>query len=354
VVSLLVNTLVFSIWEYEIDQFNAKVRNFVVNKKFCLREFDEIGLPISYSARSRTTFISPFYVVHYGILYSNDLEHPKEFHYLWENDSFLKSWNVPALSKYRTFESFISLCDWVTEHVSYKKNKAHLLYYFDWYYENLQGKVIKAPWWSGLTDGYALLLLSRAYVLTGKENYRATADALYESVSSNIKDGGSLLNLPDGHKWIIEYVDTAMESRYLPRVLNGMIIATFGVYAYEKTFLQEKMLSYDLMRAIKAHVADYDLGWWTAYDAIGNVSNIKYHRIHLALQEDMYQLTGDEYYKILREKWNKQNMFFIGRNFIKSSPSISAWHMLFMYFVGIIVLLVLIYSSYIFVQKKTP
>lgn len=352
VISLLVNTVVFSIWEYKIDQFNAKVRNFIINKKFCLREFNENGLPVSYSARSQAAFISPFYVVHYGILYSNDLDHPQEYHYLWENDSSLKTWNVPPLSRYRTFDSFIALSDWVIEHVSYKNSKAHLLYNFDWPYKNLRGGVIKAPWWSGLTDGYALLLLSRAYILTGNETYKVTADILYESVTSTIQDGGSLLYLPDGNKWIIEYVDSTIESRYLPRVLNGMIYAMFGVCAYEKTFPREKVLRFDLMQAIKDHVADYDLGWWTAYDAIGNVSSIKYHRIHIALLEDMYQLTGDTYYKNLQEKWKRYNTFFISRNFIKSSPSVSALHMLTMYFSGIVVLVVSIYILLVFVLRR--
>lgn len=352
VISLLVNTVVFSVWEYNLDQFNAKIRNFVINKKFSLREFDDNGLPISYSARSKAAFVSPFYVIHYGILYSKDLDHPQKYHYLWENDSSLKTWNVPPPLEYRTFDNFISISDWVVETIAYQNNKAHLIYNFDWPYKNLESGVIKAPWWSGLTDGYALLLLSRAYILTGNHTYKAAADLLYESVISTIHDGGSLLYLPDGSKWIIEYVDPTIEPQYLPRVLNGMIYATFGVCAYEKTFPREKILSFDLLQAIKDHVADYDLGWWTAYDLIGNVANIKYHKIHIALLEDMYQLTGDTYYKKIQAKWKRYNTFFIYRNFIKRSPSVSAWHMLTMYFIGIVFFVLLIYTLLVFVLRR--
>lgn len=342
----------FSLWEYKIDQFNAKVRNLVINKKFNLREFDNNGLPISYSARSKAAFVSPFYVVHYGILYSNDLDHPQKYHYLWENDSSLKTWNFPSPLKYRTFGNFISMSDWVVEHISYQHNKAHLLYNFNWPYENLKSGVIKAPWWSGLTDGYALLLLSRAYILSGNHTYKAAADLLYESVTSTIQDGGSLLYLPDGNKWIIEYVDTTIESQYLPRVLNGMIYATFGVFAYEKTFPRGRTFRKDLLQAIKKHVADYDLGWWTGYDLIGNVANIKYHRIHVALLEDLYRLTGDIYYKKIQEKWKRYNTFFIYRNILKTSPSVSAWHMLTMYLTGIVVFILIIYTLLVSVLRR--
>lgn len=283
--------LMFNFYAYEIFEINARVRVFVTSGELEHRKFNEEGLPVSISPRVGT-FVSPFYVVHYGLYYSDYMtvnpSSRKGAH--WREDPSLKYWNAaPDMKEAKNFEKyFYNSASWLVENVSYEFGAAHLLYDFDWPYKGYPSGGLKAPWWSGLTDGYAIILLLRAYDHFGEERFLKTAKDLYLSVLLPTDKGGSLSS-KNGKPWIEEYVDPRFSSEEMAYVFNGMVYATYGVEAYEEFSRDNLGLASRLYDSIFSLTPAFDKDGWSYYDLIGNPNNIKYHIIHTVLLEDMME-----------------------------------------------------------------
>ncbi len=334
-------------YDKELSEFNAKLTNLLRGNDFALRTFTKNGIPISNFARLGKKAISPFYVVHYGLIYSDDLAHPPEYDYLWKYNNSTKFWNVPPDEKYITEKNFYSAADWVVQNITKDNtNNYHLLYNFNWPYKHLEGGILKAPWHSGLTDGMALTLLSRAYILTHKNKYKEAAYKLYDSVINDKKNGGSTIYLENKDAWIEEYVVSDLPDNKQPRVLNGMIYSTFGVYFFEKTFVIKDKKYKIYLQSIRNHINRFDLGYWTAYDLIGTMANNKYHQVHLGLLDDLYDLTNDSYYASLRTKWNNYSASFIKRHFVYAFPTVNSMITFIEYIIFLILLESLIFYLY--------
>lgn len=276
----------FDKYAYEIDQFLSKLRVFIRYKVFNLRTFDEFGIPYSISIRHKEKFISPFYVVHYGLIYSRiykDSVTDKKIH--WQFDKTLDLWNEPPKSIKKEF--FIYAADWVVKNMTELGGCYHIIYSFDWRYEGYPNGILKAPWYSGLTDAYAIILLLRAYDITKDKKYLDSAKKLYESSITHIRDGGNL-NYLKGFPWIEEYIDPRV-SDYdkLSFVLNGMIYATFGIVSYEAYLGISSGYSDKLIESIIANLTSFVKGEWSYYDLIGTSANLKYHRIHIGLLDEL-------------------------------------------------------------------
>lgn len=281
---LLLVTLAFTVFGYEIDQFNAKVRNFLVHGVDNVRTFGDDGIPTSHSVKYQDGFISPFYVVHYGLMYSEAHRPDNKSSLHWTFDGTVPLWNVPPKNIELGF--FKSAADWVVDNMAMFKGKYHLLYNFDWLYKGFPNGGLKSPWYSGLTDGYAILLLLRAHDVFGEAKYLDSARKLYKSVVSSYWHGGSLTTL-NSRIWIEEYVQPDLDTDQMAFVLNGMVYAAYGVLAYE-TYENTGGISTDLFDSIEANLSSFSKGtYWSTYDLIGDVSNIKYHRIHVGLLEEM-------------------------------------------------------------------
>jgi hypothetical protein len=269
--------------------FNAKIRNFLTHGKFVICKINNKGIPITYNPHVEKSFISPFYVVHYGIIYSEKINNvkvfKKEFPYLWFEDSSLRFWNTTP-QEYKD-EYFKNCADYIVENIKLFNGNYHILYEYNWPYKNMAYKVIKTPWWSGLTDGYAILLLLRAYVVYKNNSYLKTAKKLYLSVLTPIEKGGSLTYF-NGYPWIEEYVNWRFPKEN-PRVLNGMIYAYYGVKAYEIFNNINQGWADKLLISIFHNITYYDLNYWSYYDAVKTVANVKYHNINYSLLKDIYQ-----------------------------------------------------------------
>jgi len=295
--------LLFNYNAYLIESFNASVRIFIKTGGWSVREFDQSGLPVSNSPRIGT-FISPFYVVHYGLIYSEGLG-VEGLH--WRSDPSIQYWNVHPEEDEDTvrIEKFKSTAEWLVDNVEYYNGHAHLMYHFDWPYKNYPNSMLKAPWWSGLTDGYAIILLLRAHSYFGDDKYLSYAEKLYRSVLSDTDQGGSLSQL-NGCPWIEEYVDPRVNSSDMSFVLNGMVYATYGVEAFERyTDPALPVVASDLYECIDNNIAVFNNNGWSYYDAIGNSANIKYHGVNYAILKDMLRrgVIGSEIAFALSESW---------------------------------------------------
>jgi hypothetical protein len=68
----------FVLGSYEIQFSNtaAKLTNLVVGNGWNVRSYDDQGIPYSYLARLKKKVISPYYVVHAGLIYSQSIAPP--------------------------------------------------------------------------------------------------------------------------------------------------------------------------------------------------------------------------------------------------------------------------------------
>lgn len=303
--------LVFDKFGYEINQFNAKIRVFFKHGTIEVRSFDAEGLPYSRSAKYSNGFISPFYVVHYGLVYSEvykDTAVTSGVH--WNFDGTIKVWNVPPKEVKREF--FINSADWVAKNVTLLDDNYHLFYNVDWNYKGYPNGGLRAPWYSGLTDAYAMILMLRAYDVNKNDKYLEVAKKLYQSVLTPYEQGGSLTEL-DGYPWVEEYVDSRVTDRdKFPYVLNGMIYATYGIISYENFFQVHDGYSEKLLESIMHNLEKFDKNGWSFYDLVGNASNMKYHRVHVSLLEEMNELfDGTDNLGVLDqlyEKWRSTSI----------------------------------------------
>jgi hypothetical protein len=282
--ALIVATLAFDRFAYEIDQLNAESRVLVRTGQLGLRVFDDNGLPVSRNARTGENFVSPFYVVHYGLIYSDTcFKEAWKSRYHWREDSTMRHWNEPP--EIISTERFRYAADWIVSSLEADgRGNAHLYYHFDWAYPNVPGGQLSAPWWSGLTDGHALTLLLRAADCFGDARYAEAAAALYDSVLTPVADGGSLVTM-NGYPWVEEYVDPRLPEESMSRVFNGMVYAFHGVKAYELVYEGRDMTA-ALEASILKNTRAFGLGYWSYYDAVGTEANIKYHLVNLSLIED--------------------------------------------------------------------
>lgn len=326
IISLLLTNTIVTHYEQSLSDFCASATNFIMTSHWHVRSFNGNGIPTSYYARQREVQVCPFYVVHYGLIYSQSLEVPEKYKYLLDNHTSLAVWNVQPPQKLITKKNFFHTANWIVDNIEYDNNgNAHLFYKWDSFYRApTLNKPLSAPWYSGLTDAYALSLLCRAYVFTQDEKYKYAAYELYQSVFREIKDGGSVILLPDGNIWIEEYVIKNSDKQ--PMVLNGMIHATLGIIDFEKLFNIKDPKYPILLNTIKNYAENYDNGWWTQYDAVGNTANLKYHHVHVALMQTMYALTHDDFYLTLADKWEGyESISFFTRVFIKGTPTPNAY-----------------------------
>lgn len=303
--------IVFNKFAFEIDEFNASVRLFLRHGDYNLRYFDQNGIPRSKLSNFEKEFISPFYVVHYGIIYSSveKSKHQDKLH--WDLDKTARFWDLPPENISKDY--FLRSAQWIIEHLNNFNGKYHLLYEFDWPYKGYPNGGLKSPWYSGLTDAYAILLMLRAYDATNDDSYLKAANNLYESVTAEVRNSGSLTYL-GGNPWIEEYVDPRLNDRQnFAYVLNGMIYATYGVIAYENYLNKKDGYTNELLGSIAKNLPKFNMQGWSSYDLIGTKANLKYHRIHVGLLEELkrfYKKDTKDFMTIneFHDVWQKSNL----------------------------------------------
>lgn len=315
--------IALGIYENQFSIIAAKLTNLAVGNGWNIRSYDDRGIPYSYIARLRKKETSPYYVVHYGLIYSQSLSAPHGYDWLWLEDKSFRYWGEEPPENLITKQNFLHAANWIIERI--KKNgseNSHIYYNFSWPYKGTSQGFLLAPWYSGLTDSVAIKLLLRSYLVTKEMRYLDAASSLYHSVLRPIDKGGSLIFDEQGHPWIEEYV--ARNNTKNPFVLNGMIYATLAICEYERFMAVDHPMGDKLIETIKLRLPEFDAGYWSRYDLIGTLAKPKYHRIHVALINMLYEKTNDRYFMNVASHWEEYNTHFIVRNFLKGYPSINS------------------------------
>lgn len=342
--SLIATFFLFNYFATEISNFNARTRIFVTTGSTTVRQFTNDGFPISKNPKLEKEFISPFYVVHYGLIYSDSCRTSKMDGYHWLDDPTVDFWPYPP--KDISIVKFKAAANWVVENLSsvHTEEIAHLYYNFDWPYAKYPSGKLTAPWWSGLTDGHAITLMLRAWDCFEDQAYIDTAKMLYTSVTTPIVDGGSLTRL-DGYTWIEEYVDPNVNQYEMSYVFNGMAYAYFGVKAFEE-FTGKAGISDQLYEAITKTIQVFNLGYWSYYDGMGSRANIKYHNVNLALLEDpRLNYTG---FDGIISDWKVGRQFPAFFYMLQGPNSIAKLH----FFILFLMTALFVFGLVVFVTKK--
>ena len=193
------------------------------------------------------------------------------------NDSSYYNSFVTQVEKYALDSSKYILID---------KNKIGYPYKFNY-------KGLKAPWYSGMAQGYAISVLLRYYELT--KNQKALDIAIKaKNLMLEPMPKGVFKILNDGSYWIEEY-----PSKQSPQVLNGYFISYIGLYEYCDYFPNDTSASRVLKecyKSLKKKNLQYDTGRWLKYNASGGACTPGYMKFQVVEMKHLYELTKDEFF----------------------------------------------------------
>ena len=168
---------------------------------------------------------------------------------------------------------------------------------------------LHSPWRSALAQGQGISVCLRAYKLSNDERYLEAAKKAFKSFCYLAKEHpGGVLDDWDGHTWLEEYIVTPPN-----HILNGFIWALWGVrdYAvfYNHNYAWELWDS--CVKALKANLHRYDIGFWTCYDIKSDNQpvmpcSIYYQKLHVIQMKAMFNITGEKIFKEYNQKWSKQ------------------------------------------------
>jgi hypothetical protein len=142
------------------------------------------------------------------------------------------------------------------------------------------------PWTSGLSQGTAIQVLSRAWSKTHEPQYLTAAQQAL-GIFKTGPSAGVRVATPAGAHYL-EYTYAPSE-----RILNGFIQSLVGLYEYTK--LTSDPLGQQLFEAgdaeARAEVPHYDTGAWSKYDQ-SSESNLNYHELLAEFLEHLCEKTG--------------------------------------------------------------
>lgn len=172
------------------------------------------------------------------------------------------------------------------------------------HWDNSKYPQLRAPWVSALDQGNAISALLRGYQLQGDAKFLDTATRVFDALDRPLSEGGVRILDECGHLWFEEYpMDPPMY------VLNGFIFALWGILDYARVTDMPK--AWDWWKAgvetLRAHIADFDCGYWSVYDLKQRELVSLYYQIniHIPQLEAMYRLTGDAIFNKYAERWSK-------------------------------------------------
>ena len=193
---------------------------------------------------------------------------------------------------------FFSNVDWLILYSNLQGNYSIYEYEFPW------PKYDLPPLWTdGMAQAQAIQALIKAHELTNDQKYLNEAKLLLNAFFVDVEDGGVTYKTKDQGWWYEHY---AHKDGKAPRVLNGHIFSLLGIYDYYEYTKDPdaKFLFEQGVIALKESLSDYDHDGYSTYDAIGNPSR-NYHKLHLRLLEQMYEITNEEIFIEYMKKWQK-------------------------------------------------
>ncbi len=170
-------------------------------------------------------------------------------------------------------------------------------------------KGLKAPWYSGMTQGVAASFLLRYYDLTKDKEALELSKQLIRFMLKPESEGGTIGRTKEGAMWIEEYPNLASSKS----VLNGFINGLVGLKEYTMYFPEDKNAAaiHDSCYAAMFQSLDkYNTASWTSYNRNGGGISNSYMRYELEEFDHLYSIYGDERLRDQMRIWAK---FAVGK-----------------------------------------
>jgi len=193
--------------------------------------------------------------------------------------------------------------DWLCKNqTQYKKVDGIWLNEYPIKLYNLYGKTVSA-----MTQGLAISLLTRAYLVTNNNKYLEVANNATQSYYIKVEKGGVLREISSDFICFEEYPTLDAPSC----VLNGFITAILGLYDLYKisSHSSVKELYHKGVDSLAKNLYRWDYKWWSLYDLFNwgtnNVASFFYHKYHIKQLSVLYKLTNISTFSLYKGKWEK-------------------------------------------------
>ena len=163
-------------------------------------------------------------------------------------------------------------------------------------------KDLKAPWYSGMTQGWAIVFLFRYYYHSRDEEALDLIKKIAHLMLKPAELNGSISKNPEGYTWIEEYPNSVQK----PQVLNGYINGLLGLKEYTDFFVEDTMakrIHDETYLGLKQTLSNYDTPTWTGYDRKGNPVSNMYIQYEVFEMQDLYRVYGDEQFLDQMKLW---------------------------------------------------
>lgn len=176
------------------------------------------------------------------------------------------------------------------------------------------GYVCRSPWVSCMAQGQALSAIIRANEIFPEVKGERVARLASRAFGVSTRDGGVRRLDRHGCVWYKEFV-----CEKSPTTLNGMIFALIGLNEYSEYFGDEDaMLRFrEGVDTLKRHLSMFEIGVyplfkWSRYDdGLIVFASEKYHGIHIRQLEELYRITGDEYFMRYSLRWKRFEQVYL-------------------------------------------
>ncbi len=206
-------------------------------------------------------------------------------------------------------QRYFAQVNWLVEH------KKKLTHGYGWYLNlDIPEYKLKAPWISAMTQGEAISILCRAYLLSKDISYLDCAESALGPFKYHVGEGG-LLNFFKGVRIFEEY-----PSQKPNVVLNGYIFAVFGLYDLFLTNsnpIAERLYNISI-ESLSKIINYFDLNYWSQYSLYyyPNLfpASYAYHNIQIEQMKALYFISGNEIFNDYSNKWKNYNSNFLYKN----------------------------------------
>lgn len=179
-------------------------------------------------------------------------------------------------------------------------------------------KRLEVGWASGMTQGQALSVLSRAYDLTGDPLYLERGNEAIRFMLMPVDEGGTADTLKHLHPSLEHYpIYEEYPVTPCPYTLNGFLFGLLGLYDWSRTAPHMNGeaaalagQAFDRGAETVRHILPYyDMGGYTTYDLSHLIYHRKpypagpYHAIHIYLLHALHSITGYGEFKHYEKLW---------------------------------------------------
>ncbi|MDG2369702.1 MAG: D-glucuronyl C5-epimerase family protein [Flavobacteriales bacterium] len=174
---------------------------------------------------------------------------------------------------------------------------------------------LKAPWYSGMTQGYAISYLLRYYELTKDDLVIPIIQKIAYTLIQKQELGGTISKTKEGYTWIEEYPN----SKKSPQVINGYINGLIGLKEYVDFFPNDTLavrIFNETYHGVVNSLEYFDSPTWSYYNRAKKSLSNKYLRYQIYEMKHLYEIFNDEIFDNQMRIWSVLSH----NKFIKSKP----------------------------------